>query len=95
MKTLPSILLLLLFVPLIMPAAPTQQDPRKPYDYGTDNFEETLFSQDLEDKYLDGKNIKEKETMIIPEEGSLQLQKDERVTPPPLKKENDDGLGIR
>jgi len=61
-----------------------------PYDYGTDNFEEALFSQDLEDKYLDGKNIKEKETMIIPEEKSLQLQKDERVTPPPLKKENDE-----
>lgn len=28
------------------------------YDYGTDDFEETLFSQDFEDKYLDGKNIK-------------------------------------
>lgn len=58
MKTLQSTLLLLLFVPLIKPAPPTQQDSRIIYDYGTDNFEETLFTQDYEDKYLDGKNIK-------------------------------------
>lgn len=59
MKTLQStLLLLLLFVPLIKPAPPTQQDTRIIYDYGTDNFEETLFTQDYEDKYLDGKNIK-------------------------------------
>ncbi|XP_002927736.2 mimecan [Ailuropoda melanoleuca] len=89
MKALQSTCLLLLFVPLIKPAPPTQQDSRMTYDYGTDDFEETLFSQDFEDKYLDGKNIKEKET-IIPEEKSLQLQRDERVTPPPLKKENDE-----
>lgn len=91
MKTLQStLLLLLLFVPLIKPAPPTQQDSRIIYDYGTDNFEETLFTQDYEDKYLDGKNIKEKETMIILDEKSLQLQKDESLTPLPTKKENDE-----
>uniref|UniRef100_A0A8C8Z764 Mimecan n=1 Tax=Prolemur simus TaxID=1328070 RepID=A0A8C8Z764_PROSS len=71
MKTLQSTLLLLLFVPLIKPAPPTQQDPRIIYDYGTDNFEESIFSQDYEDKYLDGKNIKvlyfySKFTIILP-----------------------------
>lgn len=91
MKTLQStLLLLLLFVPLIKPAPPTLQDSRIIYDYGTDNFEETLFTQDYEDKYLDGKNIKEKETMIILDEKSLQLQKDESLTPLPTKKENDE-----
>lgn len=58
MKTLQSTLLLLLFVPLIKPAPPKQQDSHIIYDYGTDNFEETVFTQDYEDKYLDGKNIK-------------------------------------
>ncbi|XP_069330116.1 mimecan isoform X1 [Eulemur rufifrons] len=88
--TLQSTLLLLLFVPLIKPAPPTQQDSRIIYDYGTDNFEESIFSQDYEDKYLDGKNIKEKETMIIPDKKSLQLQKDESITSLPPKKENDE-----
>ncbi|NP_077727.3 mimecan isoform 1 [Homo sapiens] len=88
--TLQSTLLLLLLVPLIKPAPPTQQDSRIIYDYGTDNFEESIFSQDYEDKYLDGKNIKEKETVIIPNEKSLQLQKDEAITPLPPKKENDE-----
>lgn len=90
MKTLQSTLLLLLFVPLIKPGSPTQQDSRIIYDYGTDNFEEPLFTQDYEDKYLDGKNIKEKETKIILDEKSLQLQKDDSVTPPSTKKENDE-----
>lgn len=91
MKTLQSTLLLLLFVPLIKPAPPKQQDSHIIYDYGTDNFEETVFTQDYEDKYLDGKNIKEKETMIIHDEKSLQLQKDENLTPaPPRKQENDE-----
>lgn len=58
MKTLQSTLLLFLFVPLIKPAPPSQQDSRIISDYGTNNFEETLFSQDYEDKYLDGKSIK-------------------------------------
>uniref|UniRef100_A0A2K5F8G4 Mimecan n=1 Tax=Aotus nancymaae TaxID=37293 RepID=A0A2K5F8G4_AOTNA len=92
MKTLQSTLLLLLFVPLIEPAPPTQQDSRIIYDYGTDNFEESVFSQDYEDKYLDGKNIKEKETVKIPNEKSLQLQNDETITPLPPKKENDANL---
>uniref|UniRef100_A0A8C2R2F1 Mimecan n=1 Tax=Capra hircus TaxID=9925 RepID=A0A8C2R2F1_CAPHI len=65
MKTLQSTLLLFLFVPLIKPAPPSQQDSRIIYDYGTDNLEETFFSQDYEDKYLDGKSTKEKETMKI------------------------------
>ncbi|XP_006876832.1 PREDICTED: mimecan [Chrysochloris asiatica] len=85
MKTLKSILLLLLFVPLIKPAPPTQQDLRTISDYGTDNFEETLYSHDYEDKYLDGKNIKEREL----NEKTLQLQKDESVTLLP-KKENEE-----
>lgn len=50
MKILQPTLLLLLFVPLIKPAPPTQQN--------TDNFEEILFTRDYEDQYLDGKNIK-------------------------------------
>lgn len=58
MKTLQSTLLLFLFVPLIKPAPPSQQDSRTIYDYGTDNLEETVFSQDYEDKYLDGKSTK-------------------------------------
>ncbi|KAI4573967.1 hypothetical protein MJG53_020482, partial [Ovis ammon polii x Ovis aries] len=90
MKTLQSTLLLFLFVPLIKPAPPSQQDSRIIYDYGTDNLEETFFSQDYEDKYLDGKSTKEKETMIIvPDEKSFQLQKDESITQLPPKKEND------
>ncbi|XP_027406112.1 mimecan isoform X2 [Bos indicus x Bos taurus] len=93
MKTLQSTLLLFLFVPLIKPAPPSQQDSRIIYDYGTDNLEETFFSQDYEDKYLDGKSTKEKETMIIvPDEKSFQLQKDENITPLPPKKENDANL---
>lgn len=90
MKTLQTTLLLLLFVPLITPAPPTQQDSRVIYDYGTDNFEENLFSHDDEDKYLHGKNLKGKESMIIPDKKSLQLQKDESSTPLPPKKENDE-----
>uniref|UniRef100_G1DFQ3 Mimecan n=1 Tax=Capra hircus TaxID=9925 RepID=G1DFQ3_CAPHI len=91
MKTLQSTLLLFLFVPLIKPAPPTQQDSRVIYDLGTDNLEETFFSQDYEDKYLDGKSTKEKETMIIvPDEKSFQLQKDESITQLPPKKENDE-----
>ncbi|XP_044121980.1 mimecan isoform X2 [Neovison vison] len=90
MKTLQSTFLLLLLVPLIKPAPPTRHDSRMTYDYGTDSFEENLFSQDFEDKYLDGKNIKEKETMVIPKEKSLQLQRDEHATPPSFKKEHDE-----
>ncbi|KAM7092138.1 mimecan isoform 1-T2 [Molossus nigricans] len=90
MKSLQSALLLLLFVPLIKPAPPPLQNSRNTYDYGTDNFEETLFTRDYEDQYLDGKNIKEKESMIISNEKSLQLQKDESLTSLPPKKENDE-----
>lgn len=90
MKTVQPTLLLLLFMPLTEPAPPAQQDSRITHEYGTDNLEENIFSQDYEDKYLDGKNIKEKETMIIPDEKSLQVQKDEAVTLLPPKKENDE-----
>ncbi|XP_059512272.1 mimecan isoform X2 [Myotis daubentonii] len=82
MKILQSTLLLLLFVPLVKPAPPSQQN--------TDNFEEILFTRHYEDQYLDGKNIKKKESMITPDEKSLQLQKDESSTSLPLKKENDE-----
>ena len=58
MTMLQSVLLLLLSVPLIKLAPPAQQDSRITYHYGTDHSEETLFSQDSEDKYLDRKNIK-------------------------------------
>nr|XP_027806767.1 LOW QUALITY PROTEIN: mimecan [Marmota flaviventris] len=88
--TVQSTLLLLLFMPLTEPAPPAQQDSGITHEYGTDNLEETIFSQDYEDKYLDGKNIKEKENMIIPDEKSLQVQKDEAVTLLPPKKENDE-----
>ncbi|KAF7478259.1 mimecan isoform X3 [Ictidomys tridecemlineatus] len=90
MKTVQSTLLLLLFMPLTEPAPPAQQDSGITHEYGTDNLEETIFSQDYEDKYLDGKNIKE--NMIIPDEKSLQVQKDEAVTLLPPKKENDANL---
>ncbi|XP_042638492.1 LOW QUALITY PROTEIN: mimecan [Orycteropus afer afer] len=85
-----SIFLLSLFASLIKPAPPTQQDLRVIYDYGTDNFEETIFSQDYEDKYLDGKNIKEKQSIITPDKKSLQLQKDDIVTTLLPKKENEE-----
>lgn len=90
MKSLQCALLLLLFVPLVKPAPPPQQDARITYDHGTDTFEETLFTRDYEDQYLHGKNIKEKESMIISDEKSLQLQKDESLTSLPPKKENDE-----
>ncbi|KAM5227468.1 mimecan [Ctenodactylus gundi] len=89
MKTMLSTLLLLLFVPLAQPAPPAQHDSRIPNEYGADNFEETMFSQDYEDKHLDGKKIKEKVPRITPDENSLQLQRDEPVTTTP-KKENDE-----
>lgn len=89
MKTVHPILLLLLFVPLTQQTPQTQLDSHVNSKYGTDNSEETKFIQDYEDKYLDGKNIKEKETMIIPDEKSLQLQKDEVIPSVPTKKEND------
>ncbi|KAF0876368.1 mimecan [Crocuta crocuta] len=90
MRALRPALLLLLSVPLVQPAPPAQQGPRVTYHHGADHPEETLFSQDSEDKSLDGKSIKEKETTIIPDERSVQLQKDESVTPPPPKKESDE-----
>ncbi|XP_039072399.1 mimecan [Hyaena hyaena] len=90
MRALRPALLLLLSVPLVQPAPPAQQGPRVTYHYGADHPEETLFSQDSEDKSLDGKSIKEKETTIIPDERSVQLQKDESVTPSPPKKESDE-----
>lgn len=89
MKTLHSTLLLLLFVPLVMAAPPAQQNSRITYDYGTARFEETLFNQEFEDKYVDGRNTKEKETMINAEK-NLQLQNDDSITPEPLKKETDE-----
>lgn len=85
MKILYSALFLLLVVPQAESAPRAQQGSRVTTDYGTDDFEETIFSQD----YEDGKNIKEKRKMVIPGEKSLRLQKDESVTPP-LKKENDE-----
>uniref|UniRef100_A0A8C5KTW2 Mimecan n=2 Tax=Jaculus jaculus TaxID=51337 RepID=A0A8C5KTW2_JACJA len=88
MKTVHSTLLLLLFVPLAEPAPPPQLDTHSNYEYATDNYEETKFSQDYEDEYLDGKTPEEKET-LTPDEKSLQLQKDESVTLPP-KKETDE-----
>uniref|UniRef100_A0ABK0M5J2 Mimecan n=1 Tax=Rattus norvegicus TaxID=10116 RepID=A0ABK0M5J2_RAT len=90
MKTVHPTLLLLLFVPLTQQTPQTQLDSHVNSKYGTDNSEETKFIQDYEDKYLDGKNIKEKETMIIPDEKSLQLQKDEVIPSVPTKKENDE-----
>ncbi|KAM6160586.1 mimecan [Erethizon dorsatum] len=90
MKTMRPTLLLLLFMPLTQPAPSTQQDSHVIYEYGADDFEETTFSQDYEDNYQDGKNIKEKVPMIIPDENSFQLQRDETVTPLPPKKENDE-----
>lgn len=89
MKTLQATLLLL-FMPLVTPAPPIQQDSRIIYDYGTDNFEDTLFSQDYEDKYQDGRSIKKKETLVIADEKSLQLQNDEISTQSPPKRENDE-----
>lgn len=73
-----------------MPAPPAQQNSRIIYDYGTANFEETLFNQEYEDKNLDGRNTKEKETMITTDEKSLQLQNDDSSTPIPPKKETDE-----
>ncbi|ERE78541.1 mimecan [Cricetulus griseus] len=90
MKTVRSTLLLLLFLPLTQPAPQTLMDSHINYEYGIDNFEEAKFSQDYEDKYLHGKNMKEKETVIIPDEKSLQLQKDEAVPSLSTKKENDE-----
>lgn len=90
MKTVHPTLLLLLLVSLTQQAPQTQLDSHVNSKYGTDNSEETKFIQDYEDKYLDGKNIKEKETMIIPDEKSLQLQKDEVIPSAPTKKENDE-----
>lgn len=90
MKTLRSTLLLLLFVPLIKPAPPTQQKSPITFDYAADHLEEAIFSQDYEDKYLDGKNIEEKQTMVRSVKRSLELQKDEMATPAPPKKENDE-----
>lgn len=90
MKTAHPTLLLLLLVPLTQQTPQTQLDSHVNSKYGTDNSEETKFIQDYEDKYLDGKNIKEKETMIIPDEKSLQLQKDEVIPSVPTKKENDE-----
>ncbi|XP_006900783.1 PREDICTED: mimecan [Elephantulus edwardii] len=89
MKILQSILLLLLSAPQIMPAPPIRQDLQMTYDYGTDNFEETIFGQDL-DKYMDGKNTKGNESTTIPYEKSLQLQRDESITTSPSKKENEE-----
>ncbi|XP_053518779.1 mimecan [Artibeus jamaicensis] len=89
MKILQSTLLLL-FVPLIKPAPPTQQNSHIIFDYGTDNFEEILPTQDYKDQYLDGQNIKERESTIISDEESLHLQKDESLTSLPSKKENDE-----
>lgn len=89
MKILQSTLLLL-FVPLIKPAPSTQQNSSIIFDYGTDNFEEILPTQDYKDQYLDGKNIKERESTIISDEESLHLQKDESLTSLPSKKENDE-----
>ncbi|XP_005408960.1 PREDICTED: mimecan [Chinchilla lanigera] len=89
MKTMRSTLLLLLFMPLTQPAPSTQQDSHVIYEYGGDNFEETILSQDYEDKYQDGKNNKEK-VPIIPDENRFQLQRDETVTSLPPKKENDE-----
>ncbi|XP_036893050.1 mimecan [Sturnira hondurensis] len=89
MKILQSTLLLL-FVPLIKPAPPTQQNSRIIFDYGADNFEEILPTHDYKDRYLDGKNIKERESTIISDEESLHLQKDESLTSLPSKKENDE-----
>ncbi|XP_055983764.1 mimecan [Sorex fumeus] len=90
MKTLHSTLLLLLVVPLITPAPPAQHNSRIIYDYGTANFEETLFNQEYEEKYVDGRNTKEKETMMITDEKSLQLQKDDSSMPLNPKKETDE-----
>ncbi|EHB15819.1 Mimecan [Heterocephalus glaber] len=90
MKTMRSTLLLLLLVPLTQPVPSTQQDSHVISEYGSDNSEETMFSQDDEDKYQDGKNIKEKVPMIIPDENSFQLQRDETVTSLPTKRENDE-----
>ncbi|NP_001075585.1 mimecan precursor [Oryctolagus cuniculus] len=90
MKTLRSTLLLLLFVPLIKPAPPAPQESPLTFDYAADHLEEAIFSQDYEDKYLDGKNIEEKQTMVRSVKRSLELQKDESVTPAPPKKENDE-----
>lgn len=41
-----------------MPAPPIQQNSRIIYDYGTANFEETLFNQEYEEKYVDGGHTK-------------------------------------
>ncbi|XP_004647608.1 mimecan [Octodon degus] len=90
MKTVQSTLLLLLFMPLTQPAPSVQQDSHVIYEYGADNFEETIFSQDYEDKYQEGKNNKKKVPVIIPVENRFQLQRDEAVTPLPSKKENDE-----
>ncbi|XP_075405981.1 mimecan [Tenrec ecaudatus] len=84
MKTLLSTLLLLLFVPRIKPAPQTPQDLHISYDYGTGNFEETILSHDNDDKYPDGKNAKEKES-VIPDMQRFQLQKDESATLTPKK----------
>lgn len=91
MKSGYSTLLLLLFLPLIEPVPQTQLVSHMNYKYETDNFEEIKFNQDYEDKYLDGKYIKEKETIIRPDQKNPQLQKDE-VGPSslPTKKENDE-----
>ncbi|KAM6214614.1 mimecan isoform 2-T2 [Rhynchocyon petersi] len=89
MKTLQP-LLLLLFASWIKSAPPMQQDLQIVYDYGTNHFEETILDQDYMDKHQDGKTIKEKKSIIIPDEKSLQLQKDESVTILPDKKENEE-----
>lgn len=88
MKTVHSTLFLLLLVPLTQPAPQTQLDLHT--EYGTDNSEETTVNQDYDDKHLDGKYIKENETLIIPDEKNLQLQNDEVIPSLPTNKENDE-----
>ncbi|XP_069889377.1 mimecan isoform X1 [Dipodomys merriami] len=90
MKTMHSTLLLLLFLPLTEPAPQAQQDAPSTYEYGTDHFEENIFSQDYGDKYLDEKRIKEKETLIVHDEKNFQLQKDEAIMPLSPNKGNDE-----
>lgn len=82
--------LLLLLMPLTAPAPPPQLGLHINYEYETDHAQETKFVQNYEDTYLDGKSIKETESMIIGGEKSLQLQKDEAVPSLPSKKETDE-----
>ncbi|XP_012881820.1 PREDICTED: mimecan [Dipodomys ordii] len=92
MKTMHSTLFLLLFLPLTEPAPQAQQDAPSTSEYGTDHFEENIFSQDYGDKYLDEKRIKNDEMptclLCVCLSGSVYCEEVDIDAVPPLPKES-------